>query len=228
MNPAIGTPENSNFLPPLGSLTLRPNGEQAVYLGEDVGWQYTYHRELQLAINTSSGRLFWPLEPLSSEVYIEDIAHGLAAENRFGNQSDYPYSVAWHSVALSHVVPEHLARWALMHDAAEAYLSDLPRPLKRSGKFEFYEEAETELMKAIAEAIGLSPAVMPEELKEYDSKMGSVELLYANRVGRAKMIARGWSYEELYSYAEWKDWIKPVSFEDAKAAFLDRYSQLFK
>jgi 5'-deoxynucleotidase YfbR-like HD superfamily hydrolase len=228
MKPAIGTPENCNLLPPLGACCLQPNGHEAIYLGEDTGWQYTYNRELHLAINTSSGRLFWPLNPLPDEVYIEDIAHGLAAENRFGNQADYPYSVAWHSVALSHVVPQELARWALMHDAAEAYMADIPRPLKRTGKFEFYEKAEKELMKIIATEIGLTPTVMPKELEEYDSRMGSVELLYANKVGRAKMIARGWSHEELESYSNWKDWIKPVSFEDAKKAFLDRYNQLFK
>ena len=228
MKPAIGTPGNCNFLPPLGSLSLRPDGREAVYLGEDVGWQYTYNRELRLAINTSSGRLFWPLNALPDEVYIEDIAHGLAAENRFANQADYPYSVAWHSVALSHLVPPHLKQWALMHDATEAYMSDIPRPLKRTGKFDFYEKAETELMEIIATEIGLTPTIMPEELKKYDTRMGNVELLYANKVGRAKMIARGWSYEELESYSDWRDWIKPVSFEDAKEAFLDRYDQLFK
>lgn len=225
MKPAISAP---NLLPPLGMVSSHGNGRERVYLGEDVGWQYTYNRELRLAINTVSGRLFWPLAPLPDEVYIEDIAHGLACENRFGNQADYPYSVAWHSVALSHVVPEHLARWALMHDATEAYLSDLPRPLKRTGKFDFYEKAETELMEIIATSVGLTPTVMPEELKEYDSRMGSIELLYANKVGRAKMIARGWSDETLESYSEWKDWIKPVSFEDAKSAFLERYNQLFE
>lgn len=230
MKPAIGTPDNCSFDPPLGAVSLMPEGMgmEAVYLGEKVGWQYTYNRDLSLAINTVSGRLFWPLDPIVQDVYIEDIAHGLALENRFGNQSDYPYPVAWHSVALSHVVPSHLAKWALMHDATEAYLSDIPRPLKRSGNFQFYEDAEEELMIIIARAVGLEPLVMPKELKIYDTRMGNTELRYANKVGYAKMVARGFSEEELDHCVKWKDWVKPVSVEDAKQAFLDRYHQLFK
>jgi 5'-deoxynucleotidase YfbR-like HD superfamily hydrolase len=81
-------------------------------------------------IQTFTGRKFWPLDPRPSEVFIEDIAHSLSNLCRFNGHCTTFYSVAEHSVLVSENVPSRLALLALLHDAPEAYFSDIPRPVK--------------------------------------------------------------------------------------------------
>lgn len=81
-------------------------------------------------IPTASGKIFAPLKPTADMICIGDIAHQLAQENRWGGAAARPYSVARHSVALSRLVPPNLAKAALLHDAAEAYVGDQIRPIK--------------------------------------------------------------------------------------------------
>ena len=80
---------------------------------------------------TFSGRQFWPLDPRADEVDIKDIAHALANICRFGGHCISFYSVAQHCLLVSRLVPDHLRLAALLHDAAEAYIGDMVRPLKR-------------------------------------------------------------------------------------------------
>lgn len=77
-----------------------------------------------------SGKYFDLLDPEGSEITIEDIAHGLSMTCRFAGQCMNFYSVAEHCWHASYQVPAHLARAALMHDAAEAFIGDVTRPLK--------------------------------------------------------------------------------------------------
>jgi hypothetical protein len=81
-------------------------------------------------VSTFLGNRFYPLEPRIDKVAIEDIAHGLAYQCRFNGQTCEFYSIAQHSLVVAHLVPEHLRFAALMHDAAEAYLGDMVKPLK--------------------------------------------------------------------------------------------------
>jgi len=81
-------------------------------------------------VSTFSGNRFYPLEPRIDRVAIEDIAHGLAYQCRFNGQTREFYSVAQHSLIVASLVPPHLRLAALLHDAAEAYLGDMVKPLK--------------------------------------------------------------------------------------------------
>jgi len=93
---------------------------------------------------TYTGKKFWPLDPHPDEICIEDIAHALSLLCRFGGHCKEFYSVAQHSVlGANELFWEYkenntdadyisFAIHFLLHDATEAYLCDLPRPIKRA------------------------------------------------------------------------------------------------
>lgn len=83
---------------------------------------------------TFTGRRIDTLAPDPCEIEIDDIAHSLAQQCRFLGHTDGFYSVAQHSVLVSGFVPDRDALWGLLHDAAEAYVCDLPaRPSSAAG-----------------------------------------------------------------------------------------------
>jgi hypothetical protein len=112
-------------------------------------------------MQTFTGIQFWPLDPRVEEICIEDIAHSLANQCRFAGHVREFYSVAQHSVLVARLVPQEFKLWALLHDASEAYLVDLPRPVKRHSRMgEEYREIESRVMLAVCERFGLPP-LMP-------------------------------------------------------------------
>jgi len=119
-------------------------------------------------IQTYTGRQFWPLDPRPEDVCIEDIAHALALKCRFTGHCRVFYSVAQHSVMASEIVPRHAALQALMHDAAEAYLCDLAKPLK--AELQNMVDAEARIMEAIAARFGFEHRMLPE-VHEADARM---------------------------------------------------------
>lgn len=119
-------------------------------------------------MQVASGAQFWPLDPQPHEIEIEDIAHALSHLCRFGGHCDRFYSVAEHSVYVSHHVPREHALQALLHDASEAYCVDIPRPLKRF--IPGYIEIEDRISRAIAHRFGL-PVEMHPEVHEADMRM---------------------------------------------------------
>ncbi|VVT49194.1 COG1896: Predicted hydrolases of HD superfamily [Kosakonia radicincitans] len=81
-------------------------------------------------IQTYTGKKFDYLKATADDIDIEDIANALANICRFSGHVPEFYSVAQHSVLCSQIVPVEYAFEALMHDAAEAYVQDIPAPLK--------------------------------------------------------------------------------------------------
>jgi len=116
-------------------------------------------------LQTATGLAFWPMDPRASEIKIEDIAHSLSNLCRYLGHTREFYSVAQHSVLVSRALPTELRAWGLLHDASEAYLADVPRPIKPY--LTGYREAEDVVEYAIAEAFGLSWP-MPAEVKRVD------------------------------------------------------------
>jgi hypothetical protein len=104
-------------------------------------------------IQTYTGRRFFPLRPRSEDLDLRDVAHALSLQCRFNGHCLGFYSVAEHSVRVSRAVPRDLAAWGLLHDAAEAYLSDLPSPIKQ--QMQRFQDAESELLRVIADRFGL-------------------------------------------------------------------------
>ena len=122
-------------------------------------------------IYTFSGVKFYPLDPRPEEIVAEDIAHALANICRFTGHCSRFYSVAQHSVLCSDLVPHEYKLWAPLHDASEAYLCDVPRPLKKlEGFAEFYKAAEGDLMYAVAERFQLQWPI-PQIIHNADVQM---------------------------------------------------------
>ncbi|NMZ72947.1 phosphohydrolase [Pseudomonas nitroreducens] len=83
-------------------------------------------------ILTNSGQRFDILEPNSGMVHPQDIAHSLAMQCRFNGHCGTFYSVAQHCIIVASLVPDEHKLAALLHDATEAYIGDIVRPLKQA------------------------------------------------------------------------------------------------
>lgn len=81
-------------------------------------------------IRTHSGKLVDLTQILPSDILIGDIAHALANICRYGGHPEKFYSVAQHSLRVARKCPDEFALEGLLHDAAEAYIGDLVKPLK--------------------------------------------------------------------------------------------------
>jgi hypothetical protein len=120
-------------------------------------------------MQTFIGRQFWPADPRADEIDIRDIAHALSMQCRYAGHCTQFYSVAEHCVLLANAIPEQKL-WALLHDASEAYLVDVPRPVKPS--LTGYAALEDRIMAQVAIQFNLLPfTVTPAIVKDYDFRM---------------------------------------------------------
>lgn len=119
-------------------------------------------------IPTITGRVIYPLDPRPEEIHIVDIAWALSMQCRYNGHTRMFYSVAEHSHILSKTLPEEYALVGLLHDASEAYLSDIPRPIK--GSLKEYQTYEDNLMQCIAAKFGFAWP-LPDIVKEYDHRI---------------------------------------------------------
>lgn len=153
--------------------------------------------------------------PETSAFTIDDIANGLAMTCRFAGQCYRHYSVAQHSVHVSHLVPQSDAYEGLMHDAAEAFVGDMAKPLKIM--LPDYRSIEKRVEAAIFHRFNvLTP--LPKSIKEADLRMLVTEQrqLMRNR--------DDWDYTRGHEPADIE--LPAWSPEEAKARFLARYAEL--
>lgn len=122
----------------------------------------------------SDGRRFWPLDPRSSEISVEVIAHALSLQCRFAGHSRAFYSVAQHCVHVADLCEPQDALWGLLHDASEAYLVDVPSPVKLAPEMAPYREIERLVMGEICERFALA-SVMPTSVAMADQCMLATE-----------------------------------------------------
>ena len=97
--------------------------------------------------------------PQTSDIHIKDIAHSLSMICRYNGTTRYHYSVAQHCVAVANVAqkmgcPPEQVLYALLHDATEAYICDIPRPLKTL--LSDYNKIEQTLNRVIMDKFGIS------------------------------------------------------------------------
>jgi len=104
-------------------------------------------------IRTNSGLYINVFKPTSEMICVEDIAHALASMPRFGGHLNKHYSVAQHSVRCCEAALSlEDKKAALMHDASEAYMLDVPTPIK--AKLPRYKRYEARLMDFISKHFG--------------------------------------------------------------------------
>lgn len=184
-------------------------------------------------IQSFTNRAVYPLDPRPEALCVEDIAHSLALVNRFGGHTPEPYSVGDHSLRVEEYVAtvffqrhpgttvEHLrlARLAaLMHDAPEAFLGDMVRPLKHDPSMVAYRNAEDRFARAVEGWLGLPIGALDWSIvKEGDNVVLATEKrdLRPNppqACGDAKahplpdtIVPRGWREAELDFLARFRE-----------------------
>lgn len=119
-------------------------------------------------MQTFTGRQFFPMGPRANEVDILDIAHALSMQCRYNGHVQKFMSVAEHCVLVSRLVPDEHALWGLLHDATEAYVGDMVRPLKQH--MPAFCAAEDQVMLAIAQRFNIAPEI-PAAVHEADSRI---------------------------------------------------------
>ena len=131
-------------------------------------------------VGTYSGRMFYPLDPRPEDVYLTDIAHSLSLQCRYAGHCKWHYSVAEHSILVARLVrylggspAEQLM--AYLHDSAEAYVMDLPRPLKQMKEFVFYNEIEKKIFETIIEKYRMPFTLLPKIVEKADDMMLATE-----------------------------------------------------
>ena len=123
-------------------------------------------------MQTYTGKRFWPYKPNPKDICPEDIAHHLANTCRYGGASKYFYSVAEHSVLVSEFVPAAAARFALLHDAAEAYTGDLITPIKYTPQMADFRRMDYYISLAIRDRFGVSWSAEVADAVDYtDSRI---------------------------------------------------------
>jgi len=126
-------------------------------------------------IQTFGGHKFDFDDLTNNTIKITDIAHHLALVCRFTGACKHHYSVAQHSILVAQLCPKKARIHGLMHDAAEAYLGDVSRPLKKWGlEVKGFEE---KVLQSIYHALNLE---WPEEyvqqaVKDSDNIALSIE-----------------------------------------------------
>jgi len=153
-------------------------------------------------IRTSTGKYINFNFIKMEDICIEDIAHSLSMQCRFGGHLPEFYSVAQHSVHCSQLVDEEYALEALLHDASEAYMLDIPKPLKTF--LPDYEAMEEKMMGIISKKYGV-PHPLSKSVKSADALMLKLEF---KSIMLQKNLFNVWSMEE------------------SKQNFIERYEEL--
>lgn len=177
-------------------------------------------------IRTYTGIRCWPCDPRPEDICIEDIAHALSLLCRFTGHVREFYSVGDHSLRVSELCSPENKLWGLLHDASEAYLADVARPVKRNEVFgAYYKKVEAGLMAVIAQKFNLS---MPEppEVKTFDNILLRTEQRDLMPVAKDGPIGDN---------DRWKDSVEPLPYrlvprppEETEELFLDQFKQLSK
>jgi len=161
------------------------------------------HGELntERTIKTFTGLYVDVFDANPDTIDINDIAHALSHTARWGGHSEAFYSVASHSIWVAEQVPDGYKLEALLHDATEAYIGDMPKPIKKH--LPDFVGLEKKLDGAIRTKFGLPP-LMSKVVKEADKR------------------ALEWEWMEVKNGS----WVSETNHFRIKEKFLDYYWNL--
>lgn len=194
----------------LAALTARWEAASPPACMSDVSdWMQTY-----------SGKKFNPLDPDMDCIDADDIGHALGNLCRYAGHIRKFYSVAEHCYRLSFLVSPENALHALLHDATEAYISDVVRPVKKH-LFQ-YQRIEEALWWGIATRFGVSPK-MPVEVIEADTR-----ILLNERAALLAVPPEPWRIEHLEPF-QMPEFLGPYGMapQAATEAWLERLGELW-
>jgi hypothetical protein len=182
----------------------------------------TWRQDRMVAVNVlvgptimlHSGAWFDFCAPASSDFTIEDIAHGLSNICRYSGQCRSFYSVAEHSILVSETAVGYEFE-ALLHDAAEAFLGDITRPLKQM--LPEYKRIEAEVERAILDRFGVG--LLPPQVKKADLRVLAAEQKQIMPDGTDGWV-RGQKVEPAPIV------VRYLPPHEAKRVFLDRFETL--
>lgn len=166
-------------------------------------------------IQTFSGKRLDLSNPSVDMFSIEDIIHGLSYECRWASQTKYFYSVAQHCIYSCGLAPLHLKLDALLHDWTEAFIKDIPRPIKDS--ILNYRTFERRLYLLGYEKFNLYYPYLESDyniLKEIDNRMAATEcrdLMRNQEINNYKNI-------EPYDFR-----IVPMTFDQTYEKFMELF-----
>ena len=164
-------------------------------------------------IQTFTGKCFDFLDPDPDSIDIRDIAHALSLVNRYGGHTPKPYSVAQHCVLASFYAPYELAFEALMHDAQEAYVGDIPTTLK--ALMPEYRAIEDRAEAVIRAKFGLPEEFSPS-VKTIDRRLLVTE---ARAFGM-----NWWPMMDVEPYENMD--VTPWHWQEARDRFMERFNEL--
>ena len=121
-------------------------------------------------VQTYTGKKFSLINPSPEDVDIIDIAYSLSRQCRFNGHTLFFYSVAQHSSLVSQNVSKENEKWGLLHDAAEAYIGDIVRPLKHLLGDQL-KAIEYNIQYCIAQKFNLSTWAIPTEVFRIDQSI---------------------------------------------------------
>lgn len=155
-------------------------------------------------VETRSGKRVTFLDPKPDDIDIRDIAYSLANQCRFNGHCSAFYSVAEHSVHVSSLLPRELQLGGLLHDAAEAFVGDIPSPIKQF--VPNLRDIEDSIVRVIFEKFGCLDALERyNEIKQVDLQQLYTEAHYLLPSG-----GKHWNmWNGPRAWSE-KDGVKPV------------------
>lgn len=168
-------------------------------------------------ITTVSGKkiyLHYPDADLT-QINIEDIAHATSHQCRFGGHMHEFYSVAQHMLMCSMMAPDGFKLEALLHDASEGYIVDMPTPIKKM--LSEYYEVEARIQEAIGLAFNVNLHPLSPEVQEVDRRMLITEMR------QLKLTTNMWQVPDVQPYPVL---LIPMTSEQARDQFLRMFYQL--